>query len=210
MLEDKSGNLWFGTNNGGVTKYDGKTFTHFTVKEGLSNNNVRSILEDASGHLWFGTGGGGVNKFDGKTFTHYTVKEGLSDDFVESLMEDRSGNIWVGTSNGLNKMSKGDVVTSNAASNRYFRTYTYEDGFTGIGVNIGKSMYEDKNGTIWVGADDRLTAFYPEMEAKDTVPPTCSLRDFRFSMKTLPGKIYLLRKIAVEIRRTVGLCCIMV
>jgi ligand-binding sensor domain-containing protein len=63
ILEDKSGNLWFGTNGGGVSKYDGKSFTHFTDKEGLSNNVVRSILEDKSGNLWFGTYGGGVSKY---------------------------------------------------------------------------------------------------------------------------------------------------
>jgi ligand-binding sensor domain-containing protein len=85
ILEDKSGNLWFGTYGGGVSKYDGKSlsagqagFTHFTDKEGLSNNVVRSILEDKSGNLWFGTAGGGVSKYDGKSFTHFTDKEGLS------------------------------------------------------------------------------------------------------------------------------------
>ena len=34
MVEDQSGNLWFCT-AGGVSKYDGKSFTHFTDKEGL-------------------------------------------------------------------------------------------------------------------------------------------------------------------------------
>ncbi|MEI6489410.1 MAG: two-component regulator propeller domain-containing protein, partial [Bacteroidota bacterium] len=72
MLQDKSGNLWFGTDGGGVSKYDGKSFTHFTEKEGLSNNTVLSMLEDKSGNLWFGTDGGGVSKYDGKSFTHFT------------------------------------------------------------------------------------------------------------------------------------------
>jgi len=45
ILEDKSGNLWFGTSGGGVSKYDGESFVHFTEKEGLSNNRVYSILE---------------------------------------------------------------------------------------------------------------------------------------------------------------------
>ena len=58
MLTDHSGNLWFGTQGGGVSKYDGKSFTHFTEKEGLSNNIVWSVLEDHSGNLWFGTQGG--------------------------------------------------------------------------------------------------------------------------------------------------------
>jgi len=65
MLEDKSVNLWFGTEGGGVSKYDGKSFTHFTDKEGLSNNVVWSMLEDKSGNLWFGTYGDGVCKYDG-------------------------------------------------------------------------------------------------------------------------------------------------
>ncbi len=39
ILEDRHGNLWFGT-YGGVSMYNGKTFTHFTQKEGLSNNTV--------------------------------------------------------------------------------------------------------------------------------------------------------------------------
>ncbi|MDQ3048675.1 MAG: hypothetical protein M3R27_14090, partial [Bacteroidota bacterium] len=78
ILEDKSGNLWFGTDGGGASKYDGKTFTHYTDKEGLGNNTVWSIIEDRNGNLWFGTNGGGVSKYDGKSFTHYTEKEGLS------------------------------------------------------------------------------------------------------------------------------------
>jgi streptogramin lyase len=56
---------------------DGKTFTHYTVKEGLTNNDVSCIFQDESGNLWFGTNGG-VSRLDrdGKTFTHFTVKEG--------------------------------------------------------------------------------------------------------------------------------------
>ncbi|MCX6297015.1 MAG: hypothetical protein NTX97_13330, partial [Bacteroidetes bacterium] len=88
MLEDKIGNIWLGNYTGGVCKYDGnrveaiergdktaqrtqedinridgklvKSFTHFTTKEGLSINDVRSMLEDKSGNLWFGTDGAGV------------------------------------------------------------------------------------------------------------------------------------------------------
>ena len=33
ITQDSKGNLWFGSYGGGVTKYDGKYFTHFTEKE---------------------------------------------------------------------------------------------------------------------------------------------------------------------------------
>ena len=46
MLQDKRGNIWFGSAGGGVSKFDGKSFTHFTEKEGLSYNYIISILQD--------------------------------------------------------------------------------------------------------------------------------------------------------------------
>jgi len=70
-LQDRAGNLWFGTTGEGVYRYDGKAFTHFTEKEGLRNNTVWSILEDKTGNIWFGTADG-ICRYDGKTFTAFT------------------------------------------------------------------------------------------------------------------------------------------
>ena len=41
-------NIWFGTGNG-VSRYDGKSMTNFTTKEGLVDNSVYMIAQDASG-----------------------------------------------------------------------------------------------------------------------------------------------------------------
>ena len=57
ILEDRNGNLWFGQ-SGGVSMFNGETFTYFTEKEGLSNNHVTSILEDNNDNIWFGTPNG--------------------------------------------------------------------------------------------------------------------------------------------------------
>ncbi|HUP11340.1 MAG TPA: two-component regulator propeller domain-containing protein, partial [Niastella sp.] len=67
MLEDKKGNMWFGTERNGVFCYDGKTFKNFTTSNGLVNNSVFSITEDLEGHLWFGTRNFGLCRYDGKT-----------------------------------------------------------------------------------------------------------------------------------------------
>ena len=55
---DKSGNLWFATSGGGVSRYDGKSFKSYTATQGLINNVVLSILEDKDSNLWIGTFGG--------------------------------------------------------------------------------------------------------------------------------------------------------
>ena len=53
ILEDKAGNLWFNT-DGGVCRYDGKTFSQFATKESLCPFGVNALLEDRNGDIWFG------------------------------------------------------------------------------------------------------------------------------------------------------------
>ena len=71
IAEDKTGNLWFGTIDAGAWRYDGKSLTNFTVKDGLGSNAIWTIYKDKAGNLWFGTDGGGVCKYDGKSFIDF-------------------------------------------------------------------------------------------------------------------------------------------
>ena len=50
-LQDKAGNLWFGTTENGLYKYDGKSFSQFLVANGLNSNNFSSILEEKDGKI---------------------------------------------------------------------------------------------------------------------------------------------------------------
>jgi ligand-binding sensor domain-containing protein len=72
--EDNDGNLWIGTIDAGVWRYDGKKLKNYTVKDGLTSNAIWTIYKDRKGELWFGTVGGGVCKFDGKRFTPFSFK----------------------------------------------------------------------------------------------------------------------------------------
>src|SRR5258705_7891261 len=37
-LQDNKGNFWFGTTNKGVYRYDGKSITNFTIKDGMRSD----------------------------------------------------------------------------------------------------------------------------------------------------------------------------
>lgn len=41
--------------HGGVSKFDGKSFTNYTTTQGLVGNNVMRIIQDKAGNLWFAT-----------------------------------------------------------------------------------------------------------------------------------------------------------
>lgn len=55
----------------GQTPY---VFRHLKVENGLSNNNVKTILKDCEGFLWIGTANG-LNRYDGYSFKVYQPKE---------------------------------------------------------------------------------------------------------------------------------------
>jgi ligand-binding sensor domain-containing protein/serine phosphatase RsbU (regulator of sigma subunit) len=138
MLEDRKGNLWFGSNGGGVSRYDGTNFMHYTVEEGLNNNYVVSMLEDQNGDLWFGTNGGGVCKYDGKSFFHFLHSSGLPSHYIFSIIEDQNGDIWFGSYGGGVSKYDGDSFTH----------YTVKEG---LSSNAVRSLMEDKQGNIWIG-----------------------------------------------------------
>jgi ligand-binding sensor domain-containing protein len=53
MLEDRQGHLWFGTDAGLVSRYDGKTFQTLMRGDGLTGDSVRAIHQDDEGCMCF-------------------------------------------------------------------------------------------------------------------------------------------------------------
>lgn len=133
---DRKGNLWVGTDGTGASKYDGQSFTNYTVATGIPHGIVWRILEDSKGNIWFATDGGGVAKYDGESFTIYTTEEGLAGNHLRGILEDRIGNLWFSTYGG--GVSKYDGKT--------FTNYTIDNG---LANNKVYGMLEDKEGNLW-------------------------------------------------------------
>jgi len=186
IMQDSAGNLWFGTYGGGVTFFNGKDFIHYTTDQGFFNNTVYSIIQDSKGIIWFGTGGDGLIKYDGKSFTRYAEESGLNSNHVLSLFQDSKDNIWVGTRFGFSLLKANSL--ENIKKNQKappFKSYNYEDGFIGIGCNLG-AIAEDKDGTIWFGTTDRLTAFHSDKEKTDTMSPNLQLYNIQLFNEDIP------------------------
>jgi len=145
-IMDRRGHLWFGTAGGGVSRFDGATFTTYSQVEGLADNSIKTIFEDSKGTIWIGTLGWGVSSFDGQKFDSYSTGDGLANDYVYTISEDSKGNIWFGTDGGI---SKYDGVE--------FENYTTEDG---LPSNSIVSIREGPNGSLWIGTEGSGVAVF--------------------------------------------------
>ena len=80
LYEDADGNIWSGSYGGGLNFLDLQTgkFQHYTTKDGLSDNNVLSLLPDGKNNLWISTFKGlSVFNLDTRTFQNFTAYQGL-------------------------------------------------------------------------------------------------------------------------------------
>ena len=66
--EDTGGDIWIGTIDAGIWRYNGKSFINYTMKNGLTSNVITLIFKDRNGELWIGSEGGGVMRFNGTSF----------------------------------------------------------------------------------------------------------------------------------------------
>ena len=79
-------------------------FKKLTVNDGLSQDDVNSIVQDSFGFIWIGTFDG-LNRFDGlnvQSFHRETTNDkSLPDNRINALAEDNKKRLWIGTQAGL-------------------------------------------------------------------------------------------------------------
>lgn len=143
VIIDQNNNIWMASWQG-IIMYDGKTFTNFTLKNGLHHHRIFSLLEDSKGILWFGTLGAGVYNYDGATFKNINENNGLINNRVFSIFEDDAGNMWFGTDSGVS-----------CYDGQKFLNFGVNDSLKGE-VN---TIAQDKNGVIWIGTNDGLFTY---------------------------------------------------
>jgi signal transduction histidine kinase/ligand-binding sensor domain-containing protein/DNA-binding response OmpR family regulator len=218
LFADRQGDLWLGTKEGGLNKYDSENdrFIRYLNDpdnpHSLSDNSVRAIYEDKNGVLWIGTSNGGLNKFDrqGGRFIHYKKQPenpaSLIHDNVTAIYEDSGDNLWIGTAGGLDRLDRetGDFV--------HYRFPA--DAAHGMRRGLVFALHEDRFGDLWIGTfsglwkldsgTDRINDNLPA-NAHDILGPTMVFavhedRDGRLWFGTADGLIRLDRDSGVFTR----------
>lgn len=104
LAVDAQGVVWAGTWGGGLSRYDGKAWTQYTVNEGLPGNHVFMLHIDPKGQLWAGTNNGLARMKPGGGFEVLTTQDGLFNNAVFSMATARDGTLWVGSFGGVAKI----------------------------------------------------------------------------------------------------------
>ena len=156
LFEDSLGNLWIGTDGGGLNRFlpDREAFERFVSDpsdpSSLSHDHIRVIYEDTAGMLWIGTDDGGLNRLDPATrrFTRFahdpSNPASLSNDRVRTITEDASGALWVSTDGG--GINIFDSINGN------FRHLRHDDSVPhSLSDDRVRVIRETADGAIWVG-----------------------------------------------------------
>lgn len=137
--------MWFGTQGGGVSRFNGKTFTSFTKADGLIANDVTYITEDRNGHIWIATSEG-VSMYDGLVFKNFSSKEGLSEGVVYWIYVDTDNNVWFA-------IKKGGI---NKYDWKKFTSFSKKDGLPSDNVFC---IAEDRNKDLWFGLSNGIARY---------------------------------------------------
>jgi len=100
ILEDTSGNVWFGTVHGGISRFDGKDFTNFTQQGIVEGEEIWCIHEGRSGNIWFSAKQSPLYRYDGDGFTKLKEQDEVTS-LAFTILEDSSGRLWLSGTNGL-------------------------------------------------------------------------------------------------------------
>ena len=146
IYQDREGFLWFGTETGGVSRYDGEKFVNFTTDDGLGADSVLAIYQDSEGFLWFGTETDGISRYDGEKFVNFTTDDGLAHNSVWAIHQDRDELLWFGTRGGGISRYDGDK----------FINFTTDDGLI---TNSVLAIHQDQDGFLWFGTTEGISQY---------------------------------------------------
>ena len=116
-------------------------FEHIGIKEGLPEDQVKSIMQDVQGYIWIGTQNGLV-RYDGYNYKLYNLGSdqvnSLTNTDVSSIFEDRQKNLWVSAiGNGLFMYDRNTDT---------FKEYKFPGSYSFSIVDIN---LEDNDNNLW-------------------------------------------------------------
>ena len=149
IFQDSKGNYWFGSYQEGIGLFNDKSFEYFTINDGLSDNQIRSIQEDKSGVIWFGTANGVSSYNEGVITNHTPIKNKNSPNNLTRT----SNELWfnAGRRDGVYKY---DGLILNFLAFPFPSTESLNTSYAVTDIS------KDQNGNVWIATYTALFNLY--------------------------------------------------
>lgn len=184
ILEDMYDNLWIGTSNSGVFRFNTRNghWKHFQHERNdsttITNNSVITLFEDLKGTMWVGTNGGGLCSFDPKTETFIDFDPDntiLPNWVIYSIEQDKTGDFWISSNAGL--------ITINPITKQHFRQFTVNDGLQGNQFTAQSSL-KTASGKLYFGGISGFNSFVPDQFMDNQYIPSVYITEIRLPYTT--------------------------
>lgn len=177
IWEDRSGVLWFGDSEGGLSRLQEDKIIRYAEQNGLKRNSAAAFMyEKDDRYIRLGGEGEALYSFDRRTERFVAMADEETKDIVHerifSRYDNGKGTVWLGTANGLFKVRRSLFVNYNKAS------------FQGRGLSDDNvtCIYEDEGGILWLGSSSGLNRL-------DTGKKTCVTYNLNSGEANEKGKL---------------------
>lgn len=138
--EDKKGNIWCGTSDNGVLKFNPHTHS-FTRISYAQNLDVHALCENAQGKMWVGTEAGIFSVENDKINKEQELNRQMGNNptIIYSIKEDNYGQIWIGT------LDRGVFVFS-----KQMKLIVHLTEKNLLATNTINHIIKDADGGIWM------------------------------------------------------------
>ncbi len=138
MLGDAQGNLWVGTRHSGIRRIGNDGVQSWSSRNGLPDDNIRSLFIDNEQNLWIGTFTGGLSRWRHAAFAPYGEAEGFPPAYSANVFADSHGDLWLGTwDKGLYRMHDGKLSDMTPPA-------------MPIAAHV-RAFAENQRGQLWIG-----------------------------------------------------------
>ncbi|MCU0414701.1 MAG: hypothetical protein MUE91_09925, partial [Ignavibacteriaceae bacterium] len=116
FYENKNKKMWIGTYQDGIYLFDqlkNDIISHFTIENGLRDNQINTLLEDSLGNLWIASFSGLTRYSPINGFKYYSVSEGIASVpgiVGRNLYRGISGNIYYCGKEGFNAFNPNEII----------------------------------------------------------------------------------------------------
>ena len=173
ICEDKRGELWLGTNNSGISRFNTQSETFTPLQnQWLNDNVVGKIFEDSKRHIWIGTHASGLFMYDPdrNTLKKFSEANGLQYNGVLGMNEDNRNNLWITSSRGISILNLQTNKITNLSS------------INGLPAEPDYSMFlKTSKGQFLMECNNGFISFDPEQLKPDTSLPVIHIESVEFT-----------------------------